>query len=285
MLDFLFGSAFFDNRLTRIILAIAVLAIIQMVVNHFIGRLVEKAVRGHHYKSAREEKQREDTLIGLFRTALTVILWIIGIIFILQEFGVNLAALATGAGLIGIVVGFGAQSMIKDFLSGMFIILENQYRVGDVVTIGGHSGLVENVTIRMTKLRDLDGSVYFVPNGEITTVRNMTLEYSGVIIEVGISYDSDVEQAKKLIDQVGRDMAEDADWKDRIIEPITFLRLDSFGDSSVNLMAVGKTVPIEQWNVAGEYRTRLKRAFDKNGVEIPFPQRVVHYAKEQKSKK
>ncbi len=275
----MFDLVFDGGMWFRILLYVAVLAGIQLVVRDYIGRVVEKAVRSNKYKSKSEERQREKTLTGLFRTALTVAIWLIGVILILNEFNVNLAALATGAGLIGIVIGFGAQSTVKDFLSGIFIILENQYRVGDVVTIAGHSGLVESVSIRMTKLRDLDGSVYYVPNGEINTVQNMTMEYSGVVIDVGISYDADVRKAEKIINEVGQEMAEDEEWKDRIIEPIAFLRLNSFGDSSVNLKAVGKTATLEQWNVAGEYRTRLKQAFDKQGIEIPFPQRVIHNAK------
>lgn len=268
----------------RILLYVAVLGVIQFVVRDYIGRVVEKAVRGKKYKNAKEERQREQTLTGLFRTALTIAIWFIGSILILNEFEVNLAALATGAGLVGIVIGFGAQSTVKDFLSGIFIILENQYRVGDVVSIGGHAGIVEQVTIRTTKLRDLDGSVYFIPNGEVNTVQNMTLEYSGLIIDVGVSYDTDIDKAKDVMNKVGQELADDPDWKDRIIEPVEYLRLDSFGDSSVNLKAVGKTIPIEQWNVAGEYRTRLKKAFEKNGIEIPFPQRVVHQAKDKAKK-
>ncbi len=268
----------------RILLYVVVLGVIQFVVRDYIGRVVEKAVRGKKYKNAKEERQREQTLTGLFRTALTIAIWFIGSILILNEFEVNLAALATGAGLIGIVIGFGAQSTVKDFLSGIFIILENQYRVGDVVSIGGHAGIVEQVTIRTTKLRDLDGSVYFIPNGEVNTVQNMTLEYSGLIIDVGVSYDTDIDKAKDVMNKVGQDLADDPDWKDRIIEPVEYLRLDSFGDSSVNLKAVGKTIPIEQWNVAGEYRTRLKKAFEKNGIEIPFPQRVVRQAKDKVKK-
>lgn len=265
----------------RILLYVAVLGVIQFVVRDYIGRVVEKAVRGKKYKNAKEERQREQTLTGLFRTALTIAIWFIGSILILNEFEVNLAALATGAGLVGIVIGFGAQSTVKDFLSGIFIILENQYRVGDVVSIGGHAGIVEQVTIRTTKLRDLDGSVYFIPNGEVNTVQNMTLEYSGLIIDVGVSYDTDIDKAKDVMNKVGQELADDPDWKDRIIEPVEYLRLDSFGDSSVNLKAVGKTIPIEQWNVAGEYRTRLKKAFEKNHIEIPFPQRVIHQTKDK----
>lgn len=263
----------------RILLYVLILAGIQLIVRTYIGRVVEKAIRSSKYNTRAEEKQREETLTGLFRTALTLVVWIVGAMLILNELNVNIAALATGAGLIGIVVGFGAQSTVKDFLSGIFIIIENQYRVGDVVSIGGHAGIVEQVTIRTTKLRDLDGSVYFIPNGEVITVKNMTMEFSGLVIDVGVSYDTDVEKAKEVMNKVGQELAEDPDWSERIVEPVTFLRLDSFGASSVNLKAVGKTIPMEQWNVASEYRTRLKKAFEKANIEIPFPQTVIHKAK------
>lgn len=277
MVDFLgFDLSILDNVFARIVLVLVGVFVIRMIVNKFLGRIIERIIQSHHYKSKHEERQREDTLTAIFRTVVTVVLLIIAAILILQEFGVNIAAIATGAGLLGIVVGFGAQSMIKDFLSGLFIILENQYRIGDVVTVGGHSGIVEHVSIRMTKLRDLDGSVYFVPNGEITTVQNMTLEYSGVIVDVGVSYDTDLGEAERVINEVGQELAKDPEWEDRIIEPIEFLRVDSFGDSSVNLKAIGKVTPIEQWNVASEYRKRLKKAFERAKIEIPFPQRVIH---------
>ena len=270
------------EHVSHVLFVIIILLIVRFTVNHFIGRVVDRIVLGHRYKTKREEKLRERTLTDMFKTVTAVVTWGVVVIVVLQELGVNLAALATGAGLIGIVIGFGAQSMIKDFLGGAFIIAENQYRIGDVVTVGGHSGIVEQITIRMTKLRDLDGSVYFIPNGEISSVRNMTMEYSGVVIDVGVSYDTDVSKAEDVINEVGKELAEDSEWESRSIEPITFLRLDSFGDSSVNLKAVGKTTPLEQWNIASEYRKRLKKAFEKHGIEIPFPQRVIHQHKSSK---
>jgi moderate conductance mechanosensitive channel len=280
MVEWLPGDLEFLNySIVRILFVIAGVFIIQFIVNRFVGQVVERVIQSHHYKSKHEERQREDTLIAIFRTITTVVLWVIAAVVILQELGFNIAALATGAGLLGIVVGFGAQNMIKDFLSGFFIILENQYRIGDVVTIGGHSGLVEHISIRMTKLRDLDGSVFFVPNGEIKTVKNMTLEYSGVLLDVGVSYDTDLNEAEKVINEVGKQLADDPDWHERIIEPIAFLRVESFGDSSVTLRALGKVTPIEQWSVAGEYRRRLKKAFERAKIEIPFQQVVLHQSK------
>lgn len=260
---------------------VLILAGIQLTIRTYIGRVVRRTMISSRFDTESDAEQRADTLTGLFRTALTALIWIIGAVLILNEFNVNLAALATGAGLFGIIIGFGAQSTVKDFLSGIFIIMENQYRIGDVVNIDGNKGVVEQVTIRITKLRDVDGSVYFIPNGEITVVRNMTLEFSGAVIEVGVSYDTDVDKAEEVMNIVGRKLADDPDWSDRIVEPITFLRIDSFGDSSVNLKATGKTAPSEQWSVAGEYRARLKKAFEEAGIIIPLPQRVVHIAKSE----
>lgn len=281
MFDFLFDGGEFSQRFTRIVLTIIVLLVINYIIRHFIGKMVEQVIQGHHYQTAREERLREETLTALFRTTGSVLLWVIGIIFILQEFGVNFAAIITGAGLVGIVVGIGAQSTIKNYLNGLSIVIENQFRVGDVVTLCGLSGTVEHITLRVTKLRDLDGSVYFVPNGEITTVKNMTLEYSGVVVQAAVGYDTDIAKVEQIMNEVGREQDEDAEWKDKIIEPITFLALDSFGDAGVIVKATGKTKPMEQWDVASDYRKRLKKAFEKHDIDMP----LLHYEKPQAKKK
>ena len=272
----------FGLKLFRIAVIIIVLVVIQIIIRRYIHYIVRRAVSGRRYKLAREEKQREDTLATMFLTTATVILWVVGGVVILQELSINLAALATGAGLIGVVVGFGAQSMIKDFVTGTLIILENQYRIGDVVTIGTQSGVVEDLTLRITKLRDLDGSVYFIPNGEIKAVQNLTLEFSSVVVDVTVSYDTDVDKAEKVINEVGEELAQDEEWQDRTIEPIAFLRVNSFDESGVKLRMLGKVQPSEQWAVAGEYRKRLKKAFEKHAIEIALPQRVIHQHKSSK---
>lgn len=283
MIDFFsFDSASFMNGLIHLLIAIAVLYVARIIINHFMGRLVERLVMGHNYKTKREEKLREKTLISMIRMVTGVVMWTIIAIIVLQAFGVNLGALAAGAGLLGVVVGFGAQNMIKDFLSGLFIIVENQYRIGDVIEVGEYSGLVEHITMRMTTLRGMDGSVYFIPNGQIPSVRNMTLDYSGLVVDVAVSYDTDITKAEQAINEVGKQLAEDEQWQAKTIEPITFLRVDSFGESGVNLKAAGKTTPLDQWDVAGEYRKRLKTAFEKHGIEIALPQRVIHQHKSSK---
>ena len=201
---------------------------------------------------------------------------------ILSELGVDIGPLLAGAGIAGVALGFGAQSMVEDYLSGMFIILENQFRVGDVVRINNEdriSGVVEHITVRQTVLRDLDGMVHHIPNGEIKVATNMTMEYSSINLDVGVGYDTDIDKLEKLVNEVGIELLKDTDWKDKIIEAPKFERVDEFGDSAIIIKILGTTQPMEQWKVTGELRRRLKKAFDKNNIEIPFPQRTIHKAK------
>ena len=274
-----FWTAFSQNIFTQIIGTILLTFGAQLLLRQFTGRLVRRAVRSHHYQNAAEERQREDTLISILNTAGAVLVWTIGVIAVLNLFNVNVGALLTGAGLLGIVIGFGAQNTVKDFLSGMFIILENQYRVGDIVTIGTISGMVEGISIRLTKLRDLDGTLHFIPNGAVNIVSNLTFGYANVNINIGVGYDSDIKKVENVINKVGEELASDNEWKKSIMEPIQFLRVDSFDDSAVTVKALGKVMPATQWDVAGEFRKRVKVAFDKNGIVIPFPQRVIHQAR------
>ena len=164
---------------------------------------------------------------------------------------------------------------MKDVISGLFIIADSQYSKGDVVTVGGMSGLVEDVGIRRTVLRDLDGIVHYIPNGEISVASNFTQEYSRVNLNVGVAYGEDLDRVMAVIDQVGEEMASDPKYGPMIITPPKALRVDNLGDSSVDIKIVGDTRPIKQWEVTGELRKRLKQAFDEQGIEIPFPHRVI----------
>ena len=197
---------------------------------------------------------------------------------ILSEAGMDTAPLIAGAGIIGLAFGFGGQYLIKDLIAGFFIILENQYRIGDVVCFGDTCGLVEKINLRTTILRDLDGTVHHMPNGEIKVASNLSKFFARVNLNIGIAYNSDLEKVIRVVNKVGNQLAEDKNWKEMIIKPLQFLRVDDFGDSAIIIKILGETKPIKQWDVAGEFRKRLKIAFDKNGIEIPFPQRVIHQA-------
>jgi len=263
------------------IAAVALAAfVVHKFVHVFIDKLIRRAVAADHFLTKKEEKQREDTLIGIFHGTAGILIWIIAALMILQETGIAIGPLLAAAGIAGLAFGFGGQYLIRDLIAGLFIIFENQYRVGDVVCFDGTCGLVEDITLRMTTLRDLDGTVHHVPHGEIKTTSNLTKHYARVNLNIGVSYDSNLEKVIDVINRVGNELAKDPAWKEHIIKVPQFLRVDDFADSAVIVKILGETQPIKQWDVAGELRKRLKIAFDKEGIEIPFPQRTVHIKKD-----
>lgn len=272
---------------TLAIIAIVVAAYsIKKVSMYFLGKVIQRSVKSHGNMSRAEEVRREKTLHDIIDAALRVAIWVLAALMILQELGVDITPLIAGAGVVGVALGFGAQSLVKDGITGLFIIFENQYRVGDVVMINSTtSGVVEKITLRATVLRDLDGMVHHVPNGSIELATNMTMEFANVNIDIGIGYSSDIEKVEKVINEVGEKMAQDTDWKDSIIEPPAFLRIDDFADSAIIVKILGKTTADMRWGVSGELRKRLKIAFDKNNIEIPFPQVVVHGEDDKAGKK
>jgi small conductance mechanosensitive channel len=271
---------------SQIIAVIAGMSIVQWLAGKSIDGVVRRSVHGDKYSTKAEELKREDTLIHVFRPLSRGVIWIIAFIVILGLFGVNLAALVTGAGALGLVFGIVAQSAFKDYIAGIYIILENQFRVGDVVLLAGTtSGVVEDITIRVTKLRDLDGNVHYVRNGDAGVITNMTSEWANANVDIQVGWDANIDQVEKIINEVGAAMATEEAWKPMIVEPVQFYRLDSFSPSAVTVKALGKTTPIDQWTVSGEFRRRIKVAFEKHGIERPYPQRVLHEAKSHKGDK
>ena len=245
----------------------------------FIERFIRKIIVSDHFLSKEAEKKREDTLIRIFAGSLGIVVGIVALLMILQEIGVAITPLLAAAGIAGLAFGFGGQYLIRDLISGLFIIMENQYRVGDVVCFDGTCGLVEDVSLRMTTLRDLDGTVHHIPHGEIKKVSNLSKYFARVNLNIGISYSSNLEQVISVVNKVGKELAKDLEWKEYILKPPQFVRVDDFGDSAIIIKILGETKPLKQWDVAGELRKRLKIAFDREGIEIPFPQRVIHQAK------
>ncbi len=279
----------FINNLTPWILShgvrILIIIVISSIVYKFGGTLIDKIIRkavvAKGFLTPEAEKKREDTLIVVFEGTLKVIIWIAVILMIISEFGVNIGPLLAGAGVIGLAVGFGAQYIIRDFFTGLFIILENQYRVGDVVCIDTVCGTVEDINLRMTVLRDIDGAVHHIPNGEIKIATNKTKGFARINLVIGVAYNTNIDKVKNVINKVGQEMANDPEWKDKIFKAPEFIRIDNFADSSVDVKISGEVKPLEQWDILGELRYRIKDAFDKNEIEIPFPQRVVKQVKEK----
>lgn len=245
----------------------------------FIEKIIRRAIKARGVLSADAETKREDTLISIFSETARVVVWILTAMLILSEIGIDIAPLIAGAGIIGLAFGFGGQYLIKDLISGFFIILENQYRIGDVVCFDTKCGLVEGIRLRTTTLRDLDGIVHHVPNGEIKIASNLSKVFSRVNLNIGVSYSADLEKVEKIVNETGNALAKDPKWKDLIISPPQFLRVDEFADSAVVIKILGDTQPLQQWSVTGELRKRIKVAFDKEGIEIPFPQVTVHQSK------
>jgi small conductance mechanosensitive channel len=253
--------------------------LVQRFAGILIDRIIRKAIVADKFLTPEEEKKREDTLISVFKGTFKAIIWAAVILMIVSELGINIGPLLAGAGVIGLAIGFGAQYIIRDFLVGLFIILENQFRVGDVICIDGTCGMVESINLRMTILRDADGTVHHIPNGEIKKAANLTKKFARVNLKIGVSYNADLEKVIKVVNQVGKEMIQDTEWQDKILKAPEFVRVDDFADSAVVIKISGEVKPLEQWGVLGELRKRIKIAFDKEGIEIPFPQRVIHQAK------
>jgi small conductance mechanosensitive channel len=264
-------------------LKVIVIVLIAYIVHRFVGvlinRLIRKMVVADRYLSKESEKKREDTLIRIFTVSANITIWLLAILMVLQELGLAIGPLLAAAGIAGLAFGFGGQYLIRDLISGLFIIMENQYRIGDVVCFNDTCGVVEDISLRMTTLRDMDGTVHHVPHGEIKTVSNLSKNFARVNLNIGIGYSSNLEQVIAVVNKVGQELASDIDWKDKIIKAPQFLRVNDFADSAITIKILGDTQPLMQWEVTGELRKRLKIAFDREGIEIPFPQRVVYQAK------
>ncbi len=223
-----------------------------------------------------EARKRADTLEAVVRYCLIVTLGGVAFVMILGEFGVEIGPVLAAAGVVGLAVGFGAQSLVKDVISGFMILLDDQIRVGDVVVLDGTGGLCEKVNLRYIQLRDLGGNVHFIRCGDISKITNMTKEFSFALFDIGVAYRENVDDVITVIKEVAGTMQNDDPWKADILEPMEMLGVDKFGDSSVVIKARIKTKPIRQWSVMREYNRRLKLRFDELDIEIPFPHMTLY---------
>jgi moderate conductance mechanosensitive channel len=223
-----------------------------------------------------EAVKRAQTLGRVFRYLVAVVISLVAGVLVLSELGISVAPILGAAGVAGLAVGFGAQSLVKDYFTGFFLLLENQIRQGDVVEVGNHSGLVEEVTLRYVRLRDYDGHVHFVPNGQITVVSNLSRDHAHAVIDVGVAYREDLDRVMAVMSAVAQTMREDAAFGRRILDPFELVGVERWDDSAVVLRGRFRVAPLEQWAVRREYLRRLKTAFDQHRIEIPFPQLAVH---------
>jgi small conductance mechanosensitive channel len=223
---------------------------------------------------ALELKQRAQTIRRLLDgTLLFLVIVIIGAM-VLMELGVQVAPLLAGAGIVGIAVSLGAQSLVKDILAGFLILIEDQFAIGDSVAVAGVSGVVERMTLRATTLRDLEGTAHIVPNGEMRVVSNKTKGWSRVVLRIGVAYETDLERAMEVLRQIGGELFKDADWKSRLLEEPTVAGVDDLRASDIALLFLVKTLPGEQWAVAREARQRIVKTFARENIEMPYPTEV-----------
>ena len=222
--------------------------------------------------------KRAATLTGILRTIALAALWAIVIIESLQLVGLDVAPILAGAGILGLAVGFGAQNLVRDLISGFFIILEDHIRLGDVAVINGTGGLVETITFRTISLRDFSGVVHVFPNGGINTLSNMSKEWSAFVLDMGVAYKEDTDRVVEVMQNVGEELRRDRQFGPMMIEPIEVVGVENFADSAVVLRARMKTKPLEQWKIGREYRRRLKKALEAHDIEIPFVHRTLSFA-------
>ncbi|MFN2556441.1 MAG: mechanosensitive ion channel family protein [Nitriliruptorales bacterium] len=224
---------------------------------------------------AARRRQRAQALKGLLRGASNFTVWAVAALTVLGELGINLGPLVAGAGVAGVAIGFGAQNLVRDFLSGIFMLVEDQYGVGDIIEAGGTSGVVENVGLRVTRIRDVKGVLWHIPNGRIEKVGNKSQEWSRAVLDIEIAYDNDIAHAKRVIKEVADALWREPEWSGLITQEPEVWGVEAFNPDGIVIRLVVQTRPLEQYNVARELRARLKEAFEREGIDFGVPQRVV----------
>ena len=228
--------------------------------------------------------KRANTLTHIVRDVVRIVIFFVGVMMILSEVGIDLKPLLAAAGLGGLAIGFGAQSLVKDLISGFFILLENSILVGDVVEVAGVSGVVEEIELRTIRLRDLSGNVHVVPNGVIDKVKNMTKDFSYYLFEIGVAYRENVDEVMTVLQDNAEELRRDPLFADDILAPLDMLGVDKFADSAVIIKSRIKTVPLKQWRVGREMNRRIKQTFDAKGIEIPFPHQTIYWGEPKQGK-
>ncbi|MFO7727858.1 MAG: mechanosensitive ion channel family protein [Desulfonatronovibrio sp.] len=269
----------------RIVVILVIVFIILKVAKSALERLENRLVRRGQVEGdpPTEVQKRAETLIKLLRQGTFIAIWILALLILLRELGFEIGPILAGAGIMGLAIGFGAQNLVRDIISGFFIIMEDQARVGDVAIINGTGGLVERINFRTIILRDLSGTVHIFPNGTISTLSNMTNAWSAYVFDIGVAYKEETDKVVEIITEVGRELKEDTYFGKLIIEDLEVFGVNSFADSAVMIKGRIKTRPVKQWEVGREFLRRIKKAFDEKGIEIPFPHRSVYFGEVSKA--
>jgi small conductance mechanosensitive channel len=265
------------GSLLSAVLTIALVGMVFSMIWEGVNALLESMIEKHE----RLNSSRFQTITPIIRNILMIALTIMSLMVILSELGINIMPLLAGAGVLGIAIGFGAQTLVKDFLTGLTVVFEDLLQIGDVVKIGDKFGLVEKITLRKVQLRDLDGTVHTVPFGDVTIVSNLTKEFSYYIFEVGVAYRENVDEVISVLKELDEVFREDEAYASRVLAPLEVLGLDRFDDSAVVIKARYKTQSHERWNVGREFNRRIKAAFDERNIEIPFPHQTIYFGEDK----
>ena len=265
--------------LILIVLLIVMLRVSFGLVNRLKSILIKRMANNDGEPDLEVEK-RVNTLMGILRKTVSVIIWSIFIMIILKKINIDIAPILAGAGIIGLAVGFGAQELVRDLITGFFILLEDQIRTGDVAVLNGTSGTVEKLELRTITLRDAGGVVHVFQNGKINTVSNMTKDWSAILFNIGVAYKENLTQVMKLMQEVGDGMFAEEEFKAKMLDTIEISGLNSFDDSALVIRGRIRTKPGQQWGIGREYRKRLKETFDEHNIEIPFPHQTIYWGEE-----
>lgn len=257
-----------------LIIAWAALRIIGLGMKRFERSLVSRDVSSGTARA--EAQKRADTLVALLRKGVAIVVWAVAGLMVLSQIGIEIMPMVTGAGILGLAVGFGAQNLVRDVISGFFMIMENQIRVGDWVVLNGTDGMVEQMQFRTTVLRDLEGAVHIFPNGTITHLSNMTQTWSAAVLDIRVAYKDSTDRVVKIMQDVAAEMRADEHFGPAITEDLEVFGVDAFAESSMVVRVRLMTEPGRQWEVGREFRGRLKHALDAEGIAIPFPHRTLY---------
>lgn len=267
---------------TYILISLVVVIVLIWLLNAISRNLEKVILKRSDALHNKEAQKRVKTLMSIGRGIMRLILWAIFALILLKRIGIEIGPIIASAGIAGIAIGFGAQELIRDFLAGFFVLLDNQIRTDDIVVINGTTGVVEKIELRTIRLRDHSGVVHIFQHGKVNTLSNMTKEWSALVFEIGVAYKEDVDTVIAIMKSVGEDLEKDSRFSGNILEPISILGVEQFANNSIQLKVRIKTQTGEQWQTRREYMRRLKYAFDKKGIEIPFPRTTLYWGEKSK---
>lgn len=267
---------------TYILISLVVVIVLIWLLNAISRNLEKVILKRSNALRDKEAQKRVKTLMSIGRGIMRLILWAIFALILLKRIGIEIGPIIASAGIAGVAIGFGAQELIRDFLAGFFVLLDNQIRTDDIVAINGTTGVVEKIELRTIRLRDHSGVVHIFQHGKVNTLSNMTKEWSALVFEIGVAYKEDVDTVIAIMKSVGEDLEKDSRFSGNILEPISILGVEQLANSSIQLKVRIKTQTGEQWQTRREYMRRLKYAFDKNGIEIPFPHTTLYWGEKSK---